>query len=116
MDLPLYVSPIAQTIADRHGNTQEFKAGEPVFIPRPLVEIAFAAGVTRYEGEAPATPVDVLTTEEVAAGIRKLMEEGNPKAFSVSGEPKLTALRKVLDRQISDEQRDAAWELVKAEA
>mgnify|MGYP003515698790 CR=1 FL=1 len=117
MDLPLYVSPIAQTIADRHGNTQEFKAGEPAFIGRPLLDIARAAGIEPYTGAQPQAPKDAfLTVEEVAAGIRTIMEAGDKKAFSTTGEPKLAALRKVLGVQVTDAERDAAWELIKSEA
>ena len=119
MELPLYVSKVAQTIADIHGNTQDFKAGEPVFIPRPLVDIALTAGIERYTGatvtKTEPVPDPAATVDEVVAAIRKLMEAGDTKAFGTTGEPKLAALKKATAKDVDDATRDAAWELVKAE-
>jgi hypothetical protein len=118
MSLPLWVSSKTVKLVDRHGNEQVFEANVPAIIHPALRLVADSAGVTLFTGKvvpAVEAPVDILTTEQVAAGIRQLMETGDKKAFTASGEPKLQALRKILNRPISDAQRDAGWELVKSE-
>ncbi|MOA56445.1 hypothetical protein D3C78_1804280 [compost metagenome] len=46
--------------------------------------------------------------------IHGLMAEGDPKAFGVTGEPKLVALRKKLGAPVTDALRDDAWRIVQA--
>jgi hypothetical protein len=70
------------------------------------------------EGDVPAPVVNEaeLTVEAVVAAIRELMAEGDEKAFGVTGEPKLAPLRAKAGKAVTDELRDAAWVIVKAEA
>ena len=112
----LYVSPITQMIA-HEGFASRMQAGVSRELHPRLVPVALMKGVT-VVGAAPSVEKTepTLTVEQVVQAIRQLMQDGDEKAFAVTGEPKLQPLKKLLGAPVSDALRDAAWELVKKEA
>ena len=112
-----FVSEADVTVEDRHGNEQSFKAGVPEIAHPSIAHICESYGV--HPCAAPDLTVlqaDVSDLHErLQAAIRELMEAGNTKAFSAAGVPHLAALKKIVGEPVSDAQRDAAWEAVKAE-
>lgn len=72
----------------------EAKEPEPVSEPAPETEVA----------EVIEPQDDVLT------GIEKLVEAANPEDFKADGTPKASAVNRVVGRNVSTEQREAAWE------
>lgn len=68
---------------------------------------------------APATPVEasdveafeeVKTLDDVVTGIEKLVEKADPEDFKADGTPKASAVNRVVGRNVSTEDREAAWE------
>lgn len=112
--MDLYVSDIEMVVA-ANGASALFKPGVPRPLRRVLVGPALARGARLLgdEPEAATAQPDAPTVEQVAEAIRLLMAEGDAKAFGVTGEPKLVALRRKLGVSVSDELRDAAWAQVR---
>jgi hypothetical protein len=113
-----FVSETTVTIRDRHDNEQSFVAGVPQIAHPSIASIAASHGVFPCAAPDPTAVVadEGVTGEQIQAAIRELMEAGDPKMFGVSGAPHLNAIKKVLGETITDAQRDAAWEAVKAGA
>lgn len=112
--MELYVSDIEMIVA-ANGASALFKPGVPRPLRRVLIGPALARGA-RLVGDEPEdaeSQAERLTVDQVAEAIRLLMAEGDSKAFGVTGEPKLVALRKKLGVSVSDELRDAAWAQVR---
>lgn len=113
-----FVSEVDVTVEDRHGNEQSFKAGVPEIAHPSIAHICESYGV--HPCAAPDLTVLQADADEfgarLQAAIRELMASGNEKAFGASGAPHLAALKKALGEPVTDAQRDAAWEAVKAEA
>jgi hypothetical protein len=110
----MFISPVTQMIA-LNGVSARMVADVARPLPESLVPVALLRGVRSADGSATPPPETALSVEEVAAAIRTLMEAGDSKAFGATGEPKLAALSKQLGVKVSDELRDAAWVVVKAE-
>lgn len=112
-----YVSPVTQMIP-KNGKAVRMVAGLPRTLPEDLVPVALARGVKLY-GDKPATEASPKAEDrvpQVVEAIKALIASGDPKAFSErTGEPNLTALRKQAGFQVTDAERDAAWEQVKNE-
>jgi hypothetical protein len=47
--------------------------------------------------------------DDVIAGIEKLVENADPEDFKSDGTPKASALNRVVGRNVSAEEREAAW-------
>lgn len=113
-----FVSDVDITLEDLHGNSQDFKAGVPQIAHPSIAHVAPAYGVRPCLAPDPA----VVSGEEVAraaaleAEMRALMATGDPKMFGASGAPHLSVLKKALGYAVTEAERDAAWEAVKAEA
>jgi hypothetical protein len=52
----------------------------------------------------------VVTIDDVITGVEKLVELGDPDDFKADGTPKASALNRVVGRNVSPEEREAAWE------
>lgn len=115
MTAKFFLSPITQMIANEHGIAVRMEAGVPQELHPDLHGEALARGVAPADGEIPPVvlPTEV-TLEAVIEAIDQLLEAGDAKAFGANGEPKLPALRAIAGKGVTDELRDAAWEVVKA--
>lgn len=63
--------------------------------------------------ETPKQPEVIEYVEpkgDVLAGIEKLVEKADPEDFKADGTPKASALNRVVGRNVSTEDREAAWE------
>lgn len=110
----LYVSPITQMIADAHGLSVRMEAGVPVELHPKLIDIAKSKGIALAGDVAPAPADEGPSLTDVVAAIDALIAKGDAKAFTADGEPKLAAIRAIAGKTVTDAQRDAAWEVVKA--
>ncbi len=54
---------------------------------------------------------EVKNLDDVVTGIEKLCEEGDPEDFKADGTPKASAINRVVGRNVSPEDREAAWGL-----
>jgi hypothetical protein len=79
----------------------EGRKPEPVAKPEPVKAVDVPA-VEEFE--------EVRTLDDVITGIEKLVEGGDPEDFKADGTPKASALNRVVGRQVSTEDREAAWE------
>jgi len=109
-----FVSPVTQMISNAIGIAVRMEAGIPTELHPELIPVALTRGVSE-EGEAPAPVAEEgPALADVVAAIDALIEKGDPKAFTADGEPKLAAIRAIAGKAVTDAQRDAAWEVVKA--
>lgn len=116
----LFVSPITQVIADTTGLAVRLEALTPIELHPDLHDIARAKGIYPegevhpvQEEETPDQELSLL--DKTVAAVRQLMAEGDQKAFTTNGEPKLTELRKIAGADVTDALRDEAWAIVSAE-
>lgn len=112
----LYVSD-KQVVVAKNGASALFQPGVPRALRESLIGPALSAGVRLFGAEARPEPVadEHIPVSSVVEAIEELMAVGDPKAFGVTGEPKLAALRKKLGPTVTDALRDEAWAQVKAE-
>jgi hypothetical protein len=54
---------------------------------------------------------EVKNLDDVVTGIEKLCEEGDPEDFKADGTPKASAINRIVGRNVSPEDREAAWGL-----
>lgn len=54
---------------------------------------------------------EVKSLDDVVAGIEKLAEIGDPEDFKADGTPKASAVNRVVGRNVSTGDREAAWDL-----
>lgn len=109
----LYVSPIDVVVVGPLASAL-FIANEPREIRECLVGPALAKGCRLFNAESSAPVPKELTVEDVVAAIKSLMEAGDADAFTKGGEPRMDALSKLVP-EVTAEQREAAWLIVKAE-
>lgn len=85
-------------LAMQQGAKQISTKTEPVRAP---VVIQNNPDVEAYE--------PVATIDDVVAGIEKLVELASPDDFKADGTPKASAVNRVVGRNVSSEDREAAW-------
>jgi hypothetical protein len=107
-----FVSPIDQVIA-KDGADAVFVANEPRFLRESLRELAISKGILP-EGES-VSPDQLelpLDDADIKAAIITLMDEGKKSDFSGTGIPKVRSIERVLNRQITSDDRDRVWESI----
>lgn len=85
-------------LAMQQGAKQLSAKAEPA--PAPVI-IQNNPDVEAYE--------PVATIDDVVAGVEKLVELSNPDDFKADGTPKASAVNRVVGRNVSSEDREAAW-------
>ena len=127
--MPKMVCPRDRTIATIFGHVFEFKKDVPMNIPARLVAVVAEYGAVPAEGEdeavAAATeteltdkqrePVDV--DERLKLIVNKMLElhKADKLVHTAAGKPNPALLSKELHFRIDAAERDAAWDLVKAQ-
>ncbi len=116
----MLISDKAIHVSSLSGQAVWFEAGVEREVPPPLVDECIAMGAYPVGEKKPtqkpaveAIEVDEVSSEdrtmEIITAIEQLVEEGDTKAFSKTGDPKVRRLEKILGYDITSEQRDIAW-------
>ena len=116
----MLISDKAMHVSSLTGQSAWFEAGVAREVPPPLVDECIAMGAYPVGEKKPtqkpaveAIEVDEVSSEdrtmEIITAIEQLVEQGDIKAFSKTGDPKVRSLEKILGYDITSEQRDIAW-------
>ncbi|RDE25129.1 hypothetical protein DV711_06115 [Motiliproteus coralliicola] len=121
----LFVSPVdRQIVLEGTGITARFEAGVPRPLRKSMINTAIAQGILKHDPNidlAALTPQAVLDDDEdladdgIQRAIAELVSGGNPDDFSKSGKPHVKSIERVLCRDITAGERDAAWAEFEAE-
>ena len=103
------------------GEKGTHKAGSVIGVPeseaRQLIKGLYAEEYKEPEPEKPKAPA--MTEEEraenIKAAVKMILESGNQEKLIASGAPDVRALEGILGFDISADERNAAYEIVKKE-
>ena len=116
----MLISDKAMHVSSLTGQSAWFEAGVAREVPPPLVDECISMGAYPVGEKKPtqkpaveAIEVDEVSSEdqamEIITAIEQLVEQGDTKAFSKNGDPRVRNLEKILGYDITSEQRDVAW-------
>lgn len=111
-------------VATLSGAVVLFFPGEECEVADEIGILALQMGARQVGFEAPKAPPpavkdspqieefeDVKNLDDVVAGIEKLCEQGDPEDFKADGTPKASAVNRAVGRNVSIEDREAAWDI-----
>ncbi|NDE00597.1 MAG: hypothetical protein EBZ91_02325 [Gammaproteobacteria bacterium] len=110
-------------VATLSGAVVLFFPGEDREVSDEIGLIALQLGARQVGSEPKAAPPvskenpnvdeieEVKSLDDVMTGIEKLCEVGDPEDFKADGTPKASAINRVVGRNVSPEDREAAWDL-----
>lgn len=116
--MPLMVLSRNYRLASTLGHMINFKKGEPIWVPKPLVNAAVALGAAAVDGTAEVTLAEDVKEPQLAGDER---QEAFMKAFKVivarngredftgAGYPHCRALEKILGFEPLAAERNAMW-------
>lgn len=117
--MPKYRMNRNYTLRSRYGRSVYFEKGKETYIPDFMVKEATAVGAENCDktAEPVATKAKVWTFEErknaVYEVFANLIEKNDAKDFTASGQPSLTAVKKLIEFDLERAELDDFWKAYK---
>ena len=104
-------------VASRQGPVVRFEPGVEREVPPSIVDLCKSLGAYEAGLKPDPAPTEEAVDEvsgsdraiEIVSAIEQLLDMGNTKHFSKTGEPKVRSIEAILGYDITADERDQAW-------
>lgn len=116
--MPQLLAKVTKRYPTTLGHIHNLVEGEEFYAAPAVADMILTEGLASLVGETPTpvpTPeVDQEKVKRIAEAMQAILDDGDEKALTTSGEPRVKELESLLGENTNADERDAAWELVES--